>query len=660
MAMRWLLRGAIIISVIAVVLSIEAKAQSISVKDWSIRTVQQNEHLAFVEPETDFILEATISYDEEVNVSLAEIILSSGDELHDWRYVHLIPEGKQAALRLALWTPPDLGLYHVEIRVNGRHIDSLGFYVVDELKMLDPDKLLTRSEGKLELAEAGELRVSPYVRVLGSDGNPIAYEDLPIGLEQVVAGVHQGEVVLVKLTAQQTLTNIRVALTGSDFTNLTHQKLSLESKEEATLVSSQGIMTIPAGQPLEIIHTAEGVRVDAFGVFSDRIFLETSADFWQVTSFTRGSSGFYPSYRGTIEIAPQADGFLVINELPLNKYLYQVLPSEMPPNWPLEALKAQAVAARTYAVRAARKGSNASDGFHLDDSVSSQVYNNQPESPQAVRAIDETSGTVIYSNIEQCLAAVYYHSTSGGYTASSWEVWGEQSLPGEEISYLRSRSTTIEHTEYDVTSEAGALDFYSNWEIASYDQVSPWYRWRVKFTQEQLTNTINANLAGLWERQPNFVLTKTENGLVSQPISSSGIGRVKSLKVLRRGEGGNVMELEIVGTEAAVVVGKELNIRSLLRPSSVYTMGSAVEIHRFDGSVIQDYPLLPSGFFGLEVVYGSGEVDFVTIWGGGNGHGIGMSQWAARGMAEAGYSFRAILHSFYSHIELVSVDTLVY
>ena len=128
-----------------------------------------------------------------------------------------------------------------------------------------------------------------------------------------------------------------------------------------------------------------------------------------------------PRYRGVITIIPRGSNLRVINTLDIEKYLLQVVPSEMPKSFGVEALKVQAVAARTYAVSDILKGKYAQDGFHIKDTVESQVYNNQVENEEATRAIEETEGEIMtYDNMP--IDAKYF-STSSGFTSHASNVW---------------------------------------------------------------------------------------------------------------------------------------------------------------------------------------------------------------------------------------------
>lgn len=130
-------------------------------------------------------------------------------------------------------------------------------------------------------------------------------------------------------------------------------------------------------------------------------------------------------YRGSLRIVRAGGGFTVINVLDIESYLRGVVGSEMPRAWNIEALKAQAILARTYAL-ANRGGEYASRGFDVTNSTSSQVYKGiGAESPSTDRAIAETAGEVLTYGGR--LAPVYFHSDSGGATADAADVWGKPS-----------------------------------------------------------------------------------------------------------------------------------------------------------------------------------------------------------------------------------------
>lgn len=128
------------------------------------------------------------------------------------------------------------------------------------------------------------------------------------------------------------------------------------------------------------------------------------------------------SYRGTLEVRKQgADTLLVINELDIEDYLKGVVAAEIPHDWHDEALKAQAVASRTYALY--QKEHAAGRAYHLRATVNSQVYLGiRGERPSAAKAVDETRGQAL--RYDGRLLAAYYHSSCGGHTEDGRELWG--------------------------------------------------------------------------------------------------------------------------------------------------------------------------------------------------------------------------------------------
>src|SRR2546425_4850789 len=132
-------------------------------------------------------------------------------------------------------------------------------------------------------------------------------------------------------------------------------------------------------------------------------------------------------YRGVVELRRTAAGRLtVINELDLEEYLYGVLKNEVDPQWPAEALKAQAVASRTWGLYSLNRF--APEGYDVRATTESQVYNGvTAEDPRTSAAVDETRGEIMTYQGRPIFAA--YHSDSGGYTESSELVWGGTTYP---------------------------------------------------------------------------------------------------------------------------------------------------------------------------------------------------------------------------------------
>jgi SpoIID/LytB domain protein len=129
------------------------------------------------------------------------------------------------------------------------------------------------------------------------------------------------------------------------------------------------------------------------------------------------------AYRGSLELSPAGKRLQAINVVGIDKYLYGVITSEMPHDWPLEALKAQAVAARSYALANRYQGA-----FDLYADVRSQVYGGiAAETPEARAAVDGTARQVLFYDGK--IADTFFFASSGGRTADVTEVWGSKPIP---------------------------------------------------------------------------------------------------------------------------------------------------------------------------------------------------------------------------------------
>lgn len=161
-------------------------------------------------------------------------------------------------------------------------------------------------------------------------------------------------------------------------------------------------------------------------------------------------------YRGRTKLVPSGRGLTAVNVVDLEQYLYSVLGAEMSPNWPQEALKAQAVAARTYALyKTATSGNTIYD---VDDTTKSQVYKGlESEGQGTVLAVNATAGQVLTHSGKPILAV--FHSSSGGHTENVEDIWSNP-LP-----YLRG--------------------------VADYDQGAPVYQWSKSFSRSQLSSRIS-------------------------------------------------------------------------------------------------------------------------------------------------------------------------
>ena len=342
-----------------------------------------------------------------------------------------------------------------------------------------------------------------------------------------------------------------------------------------------------------------------------------------------------PEYRGSIELTLEDGEIYVVNEVLLEEYLYSVVPSEMPASYPAEALKAQAVCARTYAYAKMLHSPLAWYGAHVDDSTSYQVYNNIAEKAEATKAVKETAGMLLSCGEE--LVGAYYYSTSCGFgtTAAVWK------SGNEEIPYLQAKAIGSEQGVYTAESlmeEENFKKFISEPENSDFEKEEGWYRW--SYTVDNVNSEkIEERLKARYDANGQLILTMNKDGeYESKKIKN--IGKIKDIFIEKRNPGGVADELVIVAENTQLKVISEYNIRYVLNDGET-------QVKRQDGSEVSTAILLPSAFCVIDDKKEDGVVAGYTVTGGGYGHGVGMSQNGAKSMAEQGWNYEDILTFFY-------------
>lgn len=334
-------------------------------------------------------------------------------------------------------------------------------------------------------------------------------------------------------------------------------------------------------------------------------------------------SGRDAVYRGQLELVPavKSGKFHIVNSLELEEYLKGVVPNEMPVSFGLEALKAQSVAARNYVLSPRVK---ANPNYDVVDSVASQVYfGANTEKELSNQAVNETSGIVALYGWDLILAQ--YSSTAGGYTESFENAFSDpitKKFPSDPKPYLVAKPDYEDFRP--LNTEEAATKFYKS-KPKSFDERSSYYRWECEWNGQEIQDAVQANIAA--QSTTGFIKPAVQKG--------ETIGIIKEIKVLRRGDSGKIMELKIITDSGDFVVQKELVIRRLFT-----NHGKA----------------LPSANVVFEQEYNeNGDLIYVKAYGGGFGHGVGMSQYGAGFMGkELGKSFDEILKHYYSGITLAT------
>ncbi len=362
--------------------------------------------------------------------------------------------------------------------------------------------------GEAGAAAAGTVRV---VLVRGTDalsfqvsGN---YQIVDRSTGRVIAEPKQGEKLKVELKGN------RIAVSGSRDTygTIKGPVTVRESSSAAAVINGSGQVTELSLQTLNAING-----------FGDTVSLNSSTSPTIRTSsgtvkFTGGSGDLNlvslngaARYRGDMEFCLEGGKLAAVNVLNIEDYLRGVVPAEMPAYWEPEALKAQAVAARNYALQQVETSRGSTFNVYCD--ISSQVYGGyDAETTATNKAVEETRGVVMLSGGE--IAAAFFHSSSGGCTENSEDVWINK------VPYIKSKKDP-------------------------YDKNENYYNWKVSYTTEQLKDELAAD---------GYKFKKITD--INELARTSSGARVKKLEI--KGEG-------TTGRPLTVVIENADNVRIAL------------------------------------------------------------------------------------------------
>ena len=442
--------------------------------------------------------------------------------------------------------------------------------------------------------------------------------------------VEDGKICAILIDRNFVAENIRVIIRNNGFQDIYHENVLISSDKEFEFSYGGEKRVFQAGEEYTVTPDSKYLE-------SGTLKISAAGSDGKVTikSLERGYGT--PSYRGTIEIMKTESGLVIINELPLEEYLYAVVPSEMPYTYNAEALKAQAICARSYAYKHMLSNAYAYLGAHVDDSTRFQVYNNSSEQATTNQAVNDTYGQIMTCNGEP-ISAFFYSTSCGSGTDAL--IWG-----GSGYDYIKGRLLTLEASTLDLTDEKQFKMFIMN-NYDTFDREYSWYRWNVTVPLETITQSVNEKVASLYASGPEKVLTLEGENYVSREISS--VGNVLSMETGTRGTGGVLNEIVIHGDEATVMIKTESFIRNIFNLSGI-------AIHKNDESIVDTFTSLPSAYFAIEEVREGETLTGYRLNGGGYGHGAGMSQNGANTMGNNGMGYQDILNFFYSNITIESI-----
>lgn len=402
---------------------------------------------------------------------------------------------------------------------------------------------------------------------------------------------------------------------GGNFSSYAEAKESIDSK---------GISLTPialSADALSLTDTATGKVLFAADYTGGNITVHNN-DPQSPDSLLTISGSAKGTYRGGFECtASSGSSLTVVNVVPAEWYLYSVVGKEMSPSWHIEALKTQAVCARTFAMRKLNRHKDY--GFDVCNTTCCQAYSAAADMSESVHtAVDETRGQLLFYNSQ--LAETVYSSSTGSSTEDSRNVWGGS------VPYLVSVPNPYEDTE----------NIYNG-------------KWSNKLTTERATEL----------------------------MSSYGIGTVTDISAIEYSDAGRVIKLRVTGTEGEKIFERD-KCRSVFGEATksqkytitkggtvtypvVYAATASLAVQKTldDVSVCGGNGSVTKITGGITATNGTeekcfspsftdGDPNTYTFTGEGWGHSVGMSQYGAKGMAEEGFSYEEILTHYYTGTNL--------
>lgn len=586
-----------------------------------------------------FLMERSFVMEEEITKELLKyayilgienrelsVLLEEGKTEYPLEEGIKIPLQKEGIADLEIWDGKIHSIVFIEDKVSGKVLS------------VNTDRIGIEGKGTFPIAQEatvyklyGEKRVASFKEIkLGS-----SFQDF------ILEG---GKIVSILITGNEAMEKIRVLLHTSNYEGLLHKELQITSKEAfKVFYYEKEEMTEFSFEADEIFCLTKKEWEQYFPNDSEdrRIWIVPQTNTGKLILNTIQRSRENSDYFGIIEcyFPKDEDEFYVINEVLLEEYLNGVVVSEMPASYPLEALKAQAVCARTYAYDKMQSAAYAKEGAHLDDSTNHQVYNNIETAQSVCQAVGETMGEVLY--YEGSVAPVYYYSTSCGFGTDA-AIWQN----GSNLPYLESKALTRQsdekYTQETLKDNEVFHEFITTKSELDYEYREPYYRWfyQVKeLSQEGICEKLETfcnNRNGTCyfkDKEDNFTIEDYRK-----------LGTIQNIRIAKRGSGGVAQQLIIDGSKNSAMVMGEYSIRKLL----------AMEDGKLtlqDGSKRQELTMLPSAFISLTTMIKGDEAVGYEIYGGGFGHGCGMSQNGAKAMAEAGRRCEEILAEFFPSCE---------
>jgi len=272
--------------------------------------------------------------------------------------------------------------------------------------------VLSYDDKQIEISGYGSLAHSGDLKIYKTYGTVEQLDESKLVIGNLVADfvVAKNEVCGIILKEPAQMEWIRVLLLNNE--QKYYPEIYVKASEDCKLTVGEEVQSVPVGT---IIKASDYWKIDMQGY----ITLEPVTEEGKLYLTDETGKEISLGYEGSFEIRKYDEGYCVVNELPLENYLCAVVPSEMPASYELEALRAQAVCARSYACIQLAKDQYAGFAANVDDSTNYQVYNKQERNEKTTRAVQDTVGEVLRYNGD--IAEAYYYSTSCGYSQNIYQ-----------------------------------------------------------------------------------------------------------------------------------------------------------------------------------------------------------------------------------------------
>jgi SpoIID/LytB domain protein len=434
---------------------------------------------------------------------------------------------------------------------------------------------------------------------------------------------------------------VRVGITGNDLVSHGHKLVMLSAASGLVAVSTRTgapVISIAGNQVLSV--SVEGNVISLRGdsnapvQFAEPIAIRAKVhgNKIEIVNLKREGRAKPPAYEGIFEVAvrKKASDVLLVLICDLETYVAGVIASEMPASYELEAIKAQTLAARTYALHP--RISHADEGFNVCDSYLCCQFFAGAESgitPRQAQAISQTKGEILTFEDKPILAL--FSAVAGGHTEDYQNCFSDPvtgAFPPAAIPYLVGVAEG--QLPKSFPSVAAMKELFATPHPDTCDAWSSFFRWQVHFSSAHLDGHMHHVISSM-QADPNVT------PFIHTPESGQ-FGHIQGFEIKKRGVSGVAIELSILTSEGTWRIEKELLIRQAFANPDL-------QLKRLKSARI---------FFDTQFDK-LGLLSHLTVFGFGSGHGVGLQQQGAQGLALQGRDYRQILKHYFHDVQISKI-----